>query len=97
MKKCRLKPEQVTEVCRKIGAFTRPVGPQLGKIWRHSHSPSTIQSWYRLPSSRAQPNILDLARKERCTKHHKAPNHISKTVPPTVHSGPLEQLFVPLV
>ena len=31
MKKCRLTPEQVAEVCRKIGAFTRPVGPQLGK------------------------------------------------------------------
>ena len=31
MKKCRITLEQVIEVCHKIGAFTRPVGPQLGK------------------------------------------------------------------
>ena len=27
-------------------------------------------------------------RKGQAIKHHRAPNHISKTVPPTVHSGP---------
>ena len=31
MKKCRLTPEQVAEVCHKIGAFTSTVGPQLDK------------------------------------------------------------------
>ena len=28
-------------------------------------------------------------RKERRAKDHRAPNHISKTVPPTVHSRPV--------
>ena len=27
-------------------------------------------------------------RKDRCGKVHRAPSHISKTVPPTIHLGP---------
>ena len=26
--------------------------------------------------------------KDRCAKDHRTPSHISKAVPPTVHSGP---------
>ena len=56
-----------------------------------------------LPASGLGPAVVQLAgavdypgpreeartpRKERRAKDHRAPNHISKTVPPTVHSSP---------
>ena len=41
------------------------------------------------PTHVSPPEEARTPRKDRCGKVHRAPSHISKMVPPTIHLGPL--------